>query len=147
MSPTTDSIVQEISIKAPAARIFDALANPAERVKWWRSEGRFQITHAESDLRPGGKWIMRGTGMGDKPVTVAGVYRQVERPRLLEFTWLPDWQGDPTETVVRWDLEEEGGVTTVRLTHTGLITEASRAGHRGWPVILAALQSYVERQD
>jgi hypothetical protein len=44
-------------------------------------------------------------------------------------------------------LEEVGGVTTVRLTHTGLITDASRASHRGWPVILAALQSYVEQQQ
>src|SRR5262245_54371067 len=94
-----DAIVQEITIKAPAERIFEALTNSTERVKWWSAEGRFRITHAESDLRPGGKWTMRGIGMGDKPLTVTGEYREIERPRLLVFTWLLDWQADATETV------------------------------------------------
>lgn len=146
MNPTSasDTIVQEIAIKAPAERIFDALTNPDERVKWWGAEGRFQATHVESDLRPGGKWTMRGVGMGGKPFTVAGEYRKVERPRLLIFTWLPDWQEDAAETVIRVDLEEKSGITTVRLTHSGLTSESSRASHRGWPQVLSWLQTYVE---
>lgn len=33
-------IVQEITIKAPAERIFEALTNPDERLKWWwRAKG------------------------------------------------------------------------------------------------------------
>lgn len=140
-----DAIVQEITIEAPAERIFEALTSPDERVKWWwRSEGRFEITHVESDLRPGGKWSMHGTGAGGKPLTVAGEYREVERPRVLSFTWLPDWQEDGAETLVRWDLEEENGVTTVRLTHSGFTSEASRATYRGWPLILGGLQVYIE---
>jgi uncharacterized protein YndB with AHSA1/START domain len=138
-------IVEEITIKAPAERIFEALTNPEECMKWWGSEGRFQTTHVESDLRLGGRRVMRGVGMGGKPFSVIGVYRQIERPRLLVFTWLPDWQGDATESVVRWDLEEKDGVTTVRLTHSGLTSEGSRASHRGWPGILAWLKSHVER--
>ena len=55
----SDAIVQEIIIKASAERIFEALTNPDQRVKWWGSEGRFQTTHMESDLRPGGRWVMR----------------------------------------------------------------------------------------
>lgn len=140
-------IVQEITIKAPAERIFEALTNPDERLKWWwGAKGIFEITHVESDLRPGGKWMMRGAGMGEKPLTVAGEYRTIERPRLLVFTWLPDWQEDATETIVRWDLEEKDGVTTVRLTHSGFTTETSRATYRGWPQVLGGLQSYVEQQ-
>ena len=142
----SDAIVQEITIRASAERIFEALTNPDERLKWWwRSEGKFQITHVESDLRVGGKWMMRGAGMGDKPLVIAGEYRQIERPRLLVFTWLPDWQEDAAETLVRWDLEEKDGVTTVRLTHSGFTSEASRATYRGWPQILGGLQGYVEQ--
>jgi uncharacterized protein YndB with AHSA1/START domain len=147
MNPTTttsDTIVQAITIHAPAERIFDALANPAERVKWWNAPGRFAMTHAESDLRPGGKWIMKGSGYG-KNVTVKGEYRRIDRPWLLEFTWLPDWQGDPTESLVRFDLEEKDGITTVRLTHSGLVTDGARASHRGWAEILGLLQAYVQR--
>lgn len=64
---------------------------------------------------------------------------------MLVFTWLPDWQGDATESLVRFDLEEKDGVTTVRLTHSGLVSESSRASHWGWPQILTWLQTYVEQ--
>jgi uncharacterized protein YndB with AHSA1/START domain len=126
-SPSTiDAIVQEITIKAPAERIFDALTDPAARIKWWGLKGRFETTAMESDLRPGGRWMMRGTGMG-KPFKVVGVYRSIERPRVLAFTWLPDWDEEATETLVRSDLHEHDGVTTVRLTHSGFASEGSRA--------------------
>ncbi len=146
MNPTiaNDTIVQEIVIKAPAERIFEALTNSAQRTKWWGAEGRFQTTHMESDLRPGGKWMMRGDGIGGRPFTVRGEYRQIEPPRLLIFTWLPDWQEDAFETLVRFDLTENNGITTVRLTHSGLATESSRLGHKGWPQILTWLQAYCE---
>jgi len=77
-------------------------------------------------------------------VTIRGEYREIDRPRLLVFTWLPDWYENAMESLVRWELEERDGVTTVRLTHSGLVTEASRESHRGWPQILGMLKAYVE---
>jgi uncharacterized protein YndB with AHSA1/START domain len=140
----SDTIVQEITINSSADRIFAALTNPSEVVKWWGIEGRFQTTQTDADLRPGGRWTMRGIGMEGRPFTVTGQYRQVERPRLLVLTWLPDWQGDSTESTVRFDLEEKEGVTRVRLTHSGLTTENARASHKRWPQILCLLQGHVE---
>jgi uncharacterized protein YndB with AHSA1/START domain len=147
MNPTSlsDTVIQEITIKGSATRIFEALTNPDQRVKWWGSEGRFKARHMESDLRPGGNWVMRGDGAGGKPFRVSGQYRQIEPPRLLVFTWLPDWQEDAVESLVRLELEEKNGVTTVRLTHSGLTSETSRISHRGWPQILTWLRTYVER--
>ena len=144
-SSVSDTIVEEISIQAPAERIFEALTDPVQRIEWWGRQGRFQVARMESDLRPGGRWMMSGMGMG-KPFQVSGEYRQIQRPRLLVFTWLPDWQGDATESVVRFDPEESGGITRVRLTHSGLATGASQTSHRGWPQILAALQAYSEQR-
>lgn len=146
-SVANDTIVEEITIRAPADKVFTALTSPEERVKWWGAEGRFKATQAESDLRPGGKWVMRGVGLGGRAFTVQGVYRKVDRPRLLVFTWLPSWQDDPIETLVSLAFTEKDGVTTVRLTHSGLATESSRAQHRGWPDILAWLKSYVEASN
>jgi uncharacterized protein YndB with AHSA1/START domain len=146
-SSAGDTIIEEITIKARADQIFVALTSPEERVKWWGTEGRFKTTHMESDLRPGGKWLMRGIGIGGKPFTVQGVYREIQRPHLLAFTWLPSWQEDALESLVRFDMEERGGVTTVRLTHSGLTTESARRQHRGWPDILAWLRAYSERRD
>lgn len=142
---TEETIVEEITINAPAGRIFEALTDPKQCIKWWGREGQYGWTAVESDLRTGGRLVMRGYGYGGKTVTVTGVYREIERPRLLVHTWLPDWQGDATESVVRWDLEERGDVTTVRITHSGLSTETSRLSHRGWPAILSWLQEYTER--
>jgi uncharacterized protein YndB with AHSA1/START domain len=139
-----DAIVEEISIKAPAERIFEALTNPEQLVQWWGLKGRFETTHAESDLRAGGRWMMSGAGMGGRPFKVYGMYRTVERPRVLAFTWLPDWDEDATETLVRFDLSERDGVTAVRLTHSGFASDSSRARHQGWPQILGWLKGYAE---
>jgi uncharacterized protein YndB with AHSA1/START domain len=146
MTTTTasDSIVQEVSINAPAARIFAALTDPAERLKWWGgADSRFKLSAFESDLRPGGKWIMRAESFG-RQITIQGEYREIEPPHLLVFTWLPDWYEGATESLVRWDLEERNGVTAVRLTHSGLLTESARENHRGWPQIIARLKVHVE---
>jgi len=146
MSTTTrsvDAIVQEITIKAPAARVFEALVDPAQRMKWWGKKGRFETTNAESDLRPGGRWLMSGMGMG-RPFKVEGVYRIIQRPHVLAFTWVPSWDEGATETLVRFDLYEQNGFTTVRLTHSGFASESSRARHQGWPQILGWLKAYAE---
>jgi uncharacterized protein YndB with AHSA1/START domain len=139
---TKDVIVQEISIRGSADRVFDALARPEERVAWWGRASRFRATRMESDLRPGGRWTMWfETPRG--PARVDGEYRAVERPRLLEFTWNPSWF-DSAGSVVRIEIEESEGVTRVRLTHSGLAGEADRANSSGWPDLLAALLAHVE---
>lgn len=139
-----DTIVAEISIKAPAERVFAALTDPAARAKWWGLKGRFETKDMESDLRVGGRWVMRGIGMGGGPFTVSGEYRAIEPPRVLAFTWHPSWDAEASETLVRFDLTESDGVTTVRLTHSGFRSEGSRTRHQGWPQILGWLQGYCE---
>jgi uncharacterized protein YndB with AHSA1/START domain len=140
---TTETIVQEITINAPAAKVFEALTDPDQRKLWWGIEGRFRVTNVESDLRVGGRWKMSGSGFG-RPFTVEGTYRAIEPPRLLAFTWLPSWQTDASETLVRFELAEAQGVTTVRLTHSGLSPEGLEA-HQGWAQILDRLRAYVQR--
>jgi uncharacterized protein YndB with AHSA1/START domain len=141
-----DTIVQEIAIKRPAEEIFEAMTNADELVKWWRVEGKFQIIHMESDLRPGGKWRMRLIGGRGTETVVSGEYRKIERPHLLILTWIRENE-DATETMVRWELAEKDGVTTVRVTHSGLTSESLRARNNGWPMILGLLQVYVERKN
>lgn len=140
-----DTIVQEIKIKAPAGRLFEALTNPEELVKWWGVQGKFQATHVDCDLRPGGKWKMRVMGSGGTESTVAGEYRKIERPRLLVFTWIREV--DAVETLVRWELEEKDGMTTVRVTHSGLTSESLRARNSGWPLVVGLLKGYIEEEE
>lgn len=142
---TPETIVEEITIDAPADRVFDAFTQPAERVIWWNIEGRFHTRQMESDLRPGGAWVMRGTRADGGPFTITGQYRVVDRPRLIVFTWRPDWQGDETVSEVRVEFTDVSGATHVRLTHSGLTTDRSRQSHRGWPQILALLKAHLGR--
>jgi uncharacterized protein YndB with AHSA1/START domain len=139
-----ETVIREIAINAPAERIFEALTDPEQRKAWWGAEGRFQTTLVESDLRVGGKWKMSGSGMGNRSFVVRGEYRTIEPPHVLAFTWLPDWQPNPTQTLVRFDLSEKDGITTVRVTHSGLTPEGVQA-HSGWPQILGWLRDYAER--
>ena len=147
MNPTAvnDTIVQEIVIKGSAERVFDAFTDPRQRIKWWGAPGLFQATHMESDLRPGGIWMMRGTGRDGRPFIVRGEYLEIDRPRLLVFTWIRGGNEDPTESTVRVELEESDGITTVRLAHSGLVTEALRNRNSGWPLVLSLLQAYTEQ--
>jgi uncharacterized protein YndB with AHSA1/START domain len=142
-----DAIVQEVRIKASPGRIFNALTNPAELLKWWAAEGRFKTTHVESDLRPGGKWMMRvegGCGPETTSSIVHGEYRKIEPPHLLAFTWIRDGENAP-ETLVCWELHEYDDVTTVRVTHSGLTSESLLLRNSGWPLIQSLLQTYIEQ--
>lgn len=141
--PDDDTIVEEIRIRGAAERIFDALTRPEELLKWWGTKGKFQTAYAECDVRLGGKWRMHVRGADGRMNIVAGEYRRIERPRFLEFTWIRE-EEDAVETLVRWELEEEGGVTKVRVTHSGIVTEALRKRNSGWPMIVGLLRDYVE---
>ena len=65
---TIDAIVEQITIKASAERVFEALTDPAQRAKWWGLKERFETERMESDLRTGGRWTMSGIGMGGRAV-------------------------------------------------------------------------------
>ena len=137
-----NTIIQEIVIKASAERIFAALTDHAQRMQWWGAEGRFQTTHMESDLRIDGKWMMRGTGMGQKLPGRRRVPKH-RSPAPARFHVVARLVREREESVVRFELQEDGGFTKVRLTHSGLTSEAARA-HRGWPDILDWPRTYLE---
>jgi uncharacterized protein YndB with AHSA1/START domain len=84
------------------------------------------------------------TAFGGKPFTVRGEYRSIDPPRLLEFTWLADWHENEPQMVIRFDLTEKDGHTTVRLTHRGFTHPQTREQYQGWPWLLKMLQGYCE---
>lgn len=143
---TTDTVVQEITINASADRIFDALTKPEQLLEWWCIEDQFHLVRALCDVRSGGKWTMRLTGEGGEEVgesIVHGVYRAVLRPNLLEYSWIREEQDHP-ETVVRWELQQDGDSTRVRVTHSGLNTPRLRDRNSGWIFIVQQLRDFVE---
>ena len=143
--PST-TIVREITINAPAAKVFAALTEPEQLVQWWGDESTYRLEKMECDLRVGGTWRTTGRMVDGNAFAVEGAYRTIEPPRVLEYSWRYDWgPADQPETIVRFDLEEHDGATRVRVTHSGFVDPESKANHdRGWVTVLGWLHDYLE---
>lgn len=143
---TSNVIVREIDIRAPMAKVFAALTEPDKVTAWWGSTDSYVCDSMEVDFRVGGTWKTVGHSLDGRAFTVYGVYRVIEPPRVVEFTWRHDWgaRGDE-ETVVRYELSERDGMTHLRVVHSGFGDEKGRSDHEdGWLRVLGWLQNYVE---
>ncbi len=70
-----------------------------------------------------------------------GVYRVIDRPSKLEFTWISRGT-DHAETLVTVEFHERGEETEVVVTHQGLPSPDSALDHsKGWGHILELLMS------
>jgi glutathione S-transferase len=138
-------VTSEITIHAPASKIFAALTDPAQLPQWWGEEGGYQVERMEADLRAGGRWRVTGRGSDGKEFSVEGVYRAVDPPHVLEYTWNYSWDSNASETVVRIDLTERNGSTLVRVKHSGFVDDQARDDHeKGWVRVLGWLSKFVE---
>jgi len=145
VSQTLPDVIQEITINAPATKVFDALTDPDQLPQWWGEDGIYHVRKMERDLKVGGTWRSTGDGADGKPFAVEGVYRVIDRPRVLEYTWNYDWAEKPAETIVRFDLSESGGKTRVRVTHSGFKDQAARDSHgEGWKTVLIWLSGFLQ---
>jgi len=147
-----DAIVSEVHINAPAAKVFQALIDPKQLMKWWNSE-ECTTEFFEMDARRGGQWRF---GTRKSTLKVNGVSQffcqgevlEYDPPRLLAYTWIANWHDDKTRrTVVRWELTPTKDGTHVKVTHSGLAQEAvARKDYSGgWPGVVEMLKKFVEK--
>jgi len=136
----------ERSYKAPAARVFEAWTSEEVLRRWFHAEPDWETPAAEVDLRVGGdvRVVMRDPD-GGKEVGGGGRYTEIEPPTRLAFTWT--WDGEDRETLIELDFEEAEGVTTVRMTHSGLRDHESARRHEyGWGNCLDNLAEALARE-
>jgi uncharacterized protein YndB with AHSA1/START domain len=131
------------TIRATAERLFRAWTDPDELRHWWRMEGDgWRFAGASVDPRVGGEYRLAMTGPDGRTHVARGVYRDVQPPTRLAFTW--DWE-DPSprvgETLVTVELIEIGpGLTEVVVTHERFTDPMHIRGHeRGWTQLLRLL--------
>lgn len=146
-TPNADEIVSEIQIAAPPERVFQALVDPRQVVRWWGQTGIYRCTEFQNDLRVGGKWRCVGRRGDGGAFEANGEYLQIDSPRLLVQTWMATWTGD-VQTTVRWELESAEQGTLVRIRHSGLSAHPElRQSYTGWPRMLTWLQALIERGE
>jgi uncharacterized protein YndB with AHSA1/START domain len=147
VSPDADAIVSEMHIVAPPDRVFQALVDPKQVVQWWGQVGIYRCTEFHSDLRAGGKWRCAGVDGQGHAFEALGEYLEIDRPRLLVYTWVASWTGE-VKTTVRWTLEPQDRGTLVTIRHSGFAAHPELAqNYRGWPRMLGWLQALLERGE
>jgi uncharacterized protein YndB with AHSA1/START domain len=98
----------------------------------------------EVDLRVGGSYRIAMTGPDGVTRRVSGVYRVIDRPSKLVYTWR--WEESPMpESVVTIEFLDRGKSTEVILRHDGLADAESRGRHEhGWNECLNNLVAVME---
>lgn len=127
------------TIPAPRERVFDAWTQAKELNKW--SAPSPMTPKAEVDLRVGGRYRIVMHGPDGVEMCVGGVYRAIERPSKLVYTWR--WEESPMgDSIVTVEFIDRGKATEVLLRHEGLTDPESRARHEhGWQGCLDNLVS------
>ena len=145
MSDAPTPIVLELdrALAAPPERVFRAWTEPAELARWFCPNPELP-TSAEVDLRVGGAYRIR---MGT--FEVAGVYRTVDAPRALAFTWGWATDAEPARMLVTVTFEPlDGGGTRLRLRHERFVDDEERASHEwGWTRSLERLPGALAPSD
>lgn len=142
---TSNSVRVAQMIRADRARLFRAWTDPDELRNWWRMSGEgWAFGSASVDLKVGGAYRLGMTSPDGKSHVAFGIYREVDPPTRLAFTW--DWE-DPGskvgETLVTVDFSDAGnGLTEVAITHERFPDAARATGHeRGWADLLRLLDA------
>jgi uncharacterized protein YndB with AHSA1/START domain len=130
------------TFRAPPEQIFAAWTSP-EALKSWHAPGPLTCVLAEVDLRVGGTYRIHMQEPDGTLHRVGGVYRTIDPPRKLVFTW--KWESkEEGETVVTIECVPAGTGTELILTHEGFETDAMRASHEGgWTSIVSKIPDAV----
>lgn len=124
-----------------AERVFDAWLDPAMigRFMFGPALREETIIHLKVDARVGGAFSFKVDRAGQQ-IDHVGVYREIDRPRRLVFTWgIAGMSGG--ESVVVIDIAPRGEGCELTLVHEMQPQWADYAGRveQGWTTMLAAL--------
>jgi uncharacterized protein YndB with AHSA1/START domain len=134
-----DSIRRELTLAAPRDRVWLALTDAEQLVRW------LPTSAAEVDLRPGGALRLSWDDMTDE-----GIVDEVSAAQRFVFRWRPQGSDRPyTRVTVTLDDLPDGGTSLV-LVEDGFAVLADEhedviEGHeKGWNAELEELRALVE---
>lgn len=138
------AVVVRRTIAASPEEIFDAWLD-AEALGIWMRPAGIRHTSAKIDARVGGSYeiVMHD---GEKTYPHHGVYKVIDRPRRLVFTW----RSDATEgiiTMVTVDFLPLDQCTEVVVTHTQLPDGARESHTSGWTSGIERLAAFVTTRE
>ena len=126
------------TFQAPRERVFRAWTS-AEELKRWHAPPLHTTSLAEVDPRVGGRYRIHMLAPDGAEHRVTGVYREIDPPKKLVFTWT--WEGSAMgDTLVTVEFLDRGATTELILTHELFPSEDARDQHEaGWNGVLDRL--------
>jgi uncharacterized protein YndB with AHSA1/START domain len=131
-------------------RLFDAWTKEEELKKWWHPMGN-QLERVVNELKDGGQVRYEFTNSeGGHPVTVEGVYKEVQNKEKLVYTWnwsLTDDTIRNAEFLLHIEFLEQEQGSRLQVAQENFSDEESMQPHReGWDKALQELKNYLEQQ-
>ena len=131
-----------ITFEADPEFVFKALTHPDLIKKWFGPHG-YTCPVVEVDLRVGGNYHIEMKPPEGEIIKLNGVYKVVNPPNVLEYTWQWD-EPDAKQTGVKVQFCPSGGGTEVFVEQGEFASAESKEGHeQGWHASLDRLKEVV----
>ena len=145
MTETIPIVGLSRTIRASCAEVFRAWTDPV-LLQRWLAPGPNVVEHVETELRVGGRFLLRNRGPDGARHTISGRYLAIEPDRHLLQTWIYEGPLDLSsgeESLLRIDLTPIGdGATDLHLSHRRLARADVREAYRcDWPTCFDKLQT------
>jgi uncharacterized protein YndB with AHSA1/START domain len=147
---STDRIEKQITLRAPRARVWRAIADSEQFGQWFKVKLAGPFVEGQT---------VRGqiTHPGYEHLAMEIMVERVQPERYLAYRWHPyaidpavDYSAEPA-TLVEFTLEESGPDTVLRIVESGFDRipagrrdEAFRMNERGWAGQLKNIERHVE---
>ncbi|MGH3581696.1 MAG: SRPBCC family protein [Mycobacterium sp.] len=144
MTETVTARVARVMPATPEA-VFDEWLDPESLADWMcpRPDKCVAVT---VEPRVGGK-VRFDVDHAGTLVIISGQFLDIDRPRLLRFTWAnSDWPDPTASSIVTVTFEPHGErETLMSIEHTLLPSEVYRDFHNGWVGVCDQLEEYLTR--
>ncbi|NSL88365.1 SRPBCC family protein [Chitinophaga solisilvae] len=125
-------------VNAPVEKVWQYWTLPEHITQWCQASPDWHAPHAESDLRPGGKFV---TTMAAKDGSVSfdfqGTYTEVQAPNVLAYNIVDGRR-------VHITFESKGDTTEITETFDPEGTNPLEMQRGGWQAILDNFKQYAE---
>ena len=140
----TEPVVVERTLNAPVAKVWKALTDVDQMRQWY-----FDLKEFKPEVGFEFEFVVEHEG--NSYHHLCRVTEVVPQKRIV-YTWR--YKGEPGDSLVTFELFEEGQITRVKVTHSGIETfpktpaYARKNFEAGWTAILGSeLKQFVERKD
>jgi uncharacterized protein YndB with AHSA1/START domain len=150
MTQSTDRIERKILLKAPRARVWQALASAEEFGNW------FGVKLEDQTFAPGRHMRGQITYPGYEHIVFNVWVERMEKEKLLSWRWHPaaieegvDYSSEPT-TLVEFRLQDADGATLLTVVESGFDAipphrrlDAFRMNSSGWDAQMTNIDKHV----